>query len=153
MGLFVDKQGGAHVFALLERKLAVGHWRQPDVCVEADLVRGMAGQHRTAARLRNVAHQKAGPAIGRGVARQFLDQRDHRRMAPAAVARRPHHFPFRAVQGYGDAAGKAALGIKTDRLRRSHGRQLFGAEQVFRQFLGRRRSRCKPRHGEDGECC
>ena len=39
----------------------VGHRRQPDVGVEADLVRGVAGQHRAAARLRNVADENAGP--------------------------------------------------------------------------------------------
>jgi len=50
----------------------------------------------------NVADQKARPAVGRGVARQFLDQRDHGRVAPAPVARRPHHFPGRPVHRNGD---------------------------------------------------
>ena len=148
MRLLVDHQGGAHVFALRPGHRAVGHRRQPDVGVEADLVRGMARRHRAAARLRDIADQKAGPAVGDGVARQFLDQRDHRRMAPAAVARGPHHLPGRAIHGNGDAAGKAALGIEADRLRGGRRRQFLGAEQVFCPFLGRRRLRRRGRSGQ-----
>ena len=53
---------------LFARQSPVRHRRQPDIGVEADLVRGVAGQHRAAARLRNVAYEQAGPTIGRGVA-------------------------------------------------------------------------------------
>jgi hypothetical protein len=49
-------------FALLARELAVGHRREPDVGVEPDLMAGMAGAHRAAARLRHVADQETAPA-------------------------------------------------------------------------------------------
>ena len=43
-------------------------------------MRGVAGQHRAAARLRHVADEKARPAILRGgVARQLLDEVDEDR--------------------------------------------------------------------------
>ena len=61
--------------------------------------------------------KQARPAIGRRVARQFLDQLDHRRMAPAPVARQAHRLPGRAVGGDRDAAGKAALAVEADRMR------------------------------------
>ena len=44
------------------RELAVGHRREPDVGVEADLMAGVAGEHRAAARLRHVADQEPAPA-------------------------------------------------------------------------------------------
>ena len=48
LGHHVDRR---HVLALLERERMVGHRGEPDVGVEADLMRGVAGQHRPAARL------------------------------------------------------------------------------------------------------
>ena len=92
--------------ALGRRQSAVRHRRQPDVGVEPDLVRGMAGQHRPAARLRDVADQQPRPAVGSRVARQFFDQRDHRRMAPAAVAGQSHRLPGRTIGGNRHAAEK-----------------------------------------------
>ena len=83
-----------------------------DIGVEADLVRGVAGQHRSAARLRNIADQEPRPAVLHCLARQFLQQRDQFRMAPAAIAFEPHDLPGRPVDGHGDRAGDAALGIK-----------------------------------------
>ena len=47
----------AALLALASRQRAVRHLRQPDVGVEADLVRGVAGQHRAAARLRQAGFQ------------------------------------------------------------------------------------------------
>ena len=41
---------------------AVGHRRQPDIDVEPDLVRVVAGDHRPAARLGDIANKEAGPA-------------------------------------------------------------------------------------------
>ena len=65
----------------------IRHWRQPNIGIEPDLVRAMAGQHRSAARLRDVTDEKPGPA---GLARQFLRQPlekgDQDRVAPGAVA-------------------------------------------------------------------
>ena len=136
MRLLVDHQRGAHALALRPRQGAVGHRRQPDIGIEPDLVRGMPGQHRAAARLRDIADQEARPAVGDGIARQFLDRRDHRRMTPAAVARRAHHLPGRSIHGNGDTAGKATLGVEAEGLRRGRGRQFLGTEQVLGAFLG-----------------
>ena len=142
----------AHVLAFGRRQLAVGHRRQPDVGIEAELMRGMAGEHRAAARLRDITDQKAGPTVPGGVARQALDQRNHRRMAPPAVAREPHGLPVRAVSGDRDAAAEAALGIEAVGFRRHHRRQRLVAEQVLRQrfricgMSGRHQS-----HGNDRE--
>lgn len=62
-----------HVLALLAIEPAARHRRQPDIGIEPDLVRGMAGQHRPAARLRYVADQQASPAgDARHVAGEFL---------------------------------------------------------------------------------
>ncbi len=44
----------------LAESVRSGHGRKPDVGVEADLVRSVSGQHRTAARLRDVAEQQPG---------------------------------------------------------------------------------------------
>ena len=44
------------------------HRRQPHICVEPDLMRGVAGDHRTAARLGDVADEQTGPAIDLGQA-------------------------------------------------------------------------------------
>src|SRR6266849_8565944 len=48
--------------ALFARQSPVRHRRQPDIGVEAYLVAGVPGQHRTAARLRHVADQYPRPA-------------------------------------------------------------------------------------------
>ena len=52
---------GGHLFALGAVESMIWRRRQPHVGVEADLVRSVAGQHRPAARLRNVADQNARP--------------------------------------------------------------------------------------------
>jgi len=60
--------------ALVTRQSPVRHRRQPDIGVEAHLVAGVPGQHRTAARLRHVADQYPRPArILMGLVRQSLD--------------------------------------------------------------------------------
>ncbi len=89
-----DHVGGRHHLALLARQVAVRHRRKPDVGIEPYLVRGMAGQHRAAPRLRNIAHQQARPALDR---RHHLgepfEEGDQHRIAPVAVAGQPHHLP------------------------------------------------------------
>ena len=85
---------------LLAGQLAARHGREPDVGVEADLVRGMAGEHGAAARLRDVADEDARPARHlRHLARETLEKGHHVRMAPHAVARQPHDLPGLAVDG------------------------------------------------------
>ncbi len=89
---------GGHFLALFARQSMIRHRRQPDVGVEPDLVAGVAGQRRTAARLPDVADQYAGPAgVLVRLDRQPLQQRDHVGMSPIAVARQPHHLPGVAV--------------------------------------------------------
>ncbi len=115
-------------------------------------MRGVAGQHRPTARLGNIADQEPRPAVMlRGLARQFLDQRDGIGMAEAAVARKPHRLPCRPVDRQRLGAGEAALGIKADRLRRAGGRRGFRREQHLggrREILGNS-GRCRHRKGED----
>ena len=108
---------GRHLFALGAVEPMVGHRRQPDVGVEADLMRGVAGQHRPAARLRNVADQNARPdAFLRRLAREALEKGDHRRMAPGAIARQAHHLPGRRRR---PAAHSRRRGSRANRSRSS----------------------------------
>jgi hypothetical protein len=51
------------VFPLFARKKTIGHGREPNVGVKPDLVALMAGDHRSAARLRHIADKKSRPAI------------------------------------------------------------------------------------------
>ena len=96
------------------RELAVGHRREPDVGVETDLMAGMAGEHRAAARLRHVADQETAPAGLRRLVGQPLEELHQARMAPVAVARQPHHLPGLAVDRQRHGAGEAALGVEAD---------------------------------------
>ena len=112
----------------------VGHRPEPDVDVEADLVARVSEGQRSAARLRHVADQDAGPAGGLGGARREAFQEAHQfRMAPIAVARQPHHLPVRPVDRQFDAAGETALRVIADGARAAGGRQLLGREQIFRR--------------------
>ena len=98
-------------------------------------MRGVAGQHRTAARLRHVADQDAGPmADCRHLARKSFEKGEQGGMAPIAVARQPHHLPGRPVDGQRLAAGEAAARIKSDGAR---GERRSGV--VAKQLLGRGR--------------
>ena len=121
--------GGGHLLAFGARQLAGRHRRQPDVDVEADLMRGVAGQHRTAARLRHVADENAGPmADGRHLARETFEECDQGWMAPVAVAREAHDLPGGSVDGQGLTAGEAAARIEPDGARRQRRRSGFAAE-------------------------
>jgi hypothetical protein len=104
--------------------------------VEAELVRGVARQHRPAARLRDVADQQPRPAIFRRLAREALQKRDHVGVAPAAVARQAHRLPVGTVGGDGHAAGEAALGIEAMNRRPGRRRQPLGPEHVLGQRVG-----------------
>ena len=122
-----------HFLALVARQSPVRHRRQPDVGVEPDLMAGVAGQHRAAARLRHVADQDSRPAgVLARLGRQPRHQRDQVRMPPIAVARQPHHLPALAIDRQRFGAGDAALGIEADHARRHRRRQHLAAEQ----FLG-----------------
>jgi hypothetical protein len=50
-----------HVLSFLTREQTVWHRRQPNVCIQANLMTGMASWHRTPAWLRKIANEEAGP--------------------------------------------------------------------------------------------
>ncbi len=115
----------------------VGHRRQPDVGIEADLMTGMPGDHRPAARLRHVAHQEAVP-VARLVdlGGEFLQDPDKRRVTPIAIAGEPHHLPCRAIDRKRGAARKAAIGVEPDHMAVPLRRDSDTAEKLFRWRLG-----------------
>ena len=126
---------GRHLLAGFAREGMARHRRQPDVGVEADLVGGMAGEHRSAARLRHVADEDARPVRDRRhLLRETLEEGDERRIAPVAVARQAHHLPGLAIDRQRLAAGETAARIEADRPRREIG----GRKRAAEQFLGGR---------------
>jgi hypothetical protein len=65
----------------------IWHWRQPNIGIQPDLVRAVARQHRSAARLRDVTDEKSGPpGFARQSLRQPLEKGNQDRVAPGAVA-------------------------------------------------------------------
>ena len=122
-----------HCLAFLPGGRAVRHRGQPDVGVEADLMGGVAGQHRAAARLGNIADQNAVPdAFGLRLAREALEESDHRRIPPHAIAREAHDLPGLAVDRQRFRSGETAARIEADRARWAFGRRQRPAEH----FLG-----------------
>ena len=118
------------------REFARRHRGEPDVGVESDLMRGVAGEHRPAARLRHVADEQARPARGlRRPRREALQKSDELRMAPVAVARQAHDLPVRPVDRQLLAAGETAARIKADRI----GLKRRAVLRAAKQLLGRRR--------------
>ncbi len=129
-----------NILALAIGERALRHRRQPNIGVKADLVGRMPRQHRAAARLGDVAEQQARPAdlFGR-IMRKLLNQRDHLRVAPTAVARQPHRLPGGPVGRDRDPAGKATLGVEPIGIGSHFGRQGLGAEQrLGRRFIRNR---------------
>ena len=134
-------------------KRAVRHRRQPDVGVEPDLVRGMAGQHRPAARLRDVADQQARPAVLRP-----------RRATASRSARSSSDGPS---GGCATAASPARSGRRWRSRRRrksspwSRSRRISApsppaaswTEQVLGEFLGTRRRRSTPEMANTSDRC
>src|SRR5215203_4310053 len=77
-----NHHGRRHLLALAPGELAIGHRREPDVSVEANLMAGVAGEHRAAARLRQVADEEPAPAdLGSLVGKPF-EELHQVRMAP-----------------------------------------------------------------------
>ncbi len=128
----------------------VGHRGEPDVDVEADLVAGMAADHRAAARLRHVADQQAIPAVLGGVVGERLDVPDEFGLAPVAVARQPHHLPVRPGDRQRLGAGHAAVGIGADRPWLARRGQLGLAEQHFGWRAGGKRRGAGSGHRRHG---
>ncbi len=140
LGHHVDRR---HGLAFFSGERAVRHRGEPDVGVEADLVGGVAGQHRAAARLGNVADQNAVPdAFGLRLAREALEEGDHRRISPHAIARQAHDLPGLAVDGERLGSGKTAARVEADRARLG----FDGRQRSPEHFLGR-----QPRVGGIGE--
>ena len=125
-----------HFLAFAAAQRVVRHRRQPHVGVEADLMRSVAGQHRPAARLRNVADENARPnAFAGRLARKAFEEGDHRGMAPIAIARQAHHLPSLAVDRQRLGARQTAARIEADRARLHLGRRHRAAENLLgRQF-------------------
>src|SRR5215472_18516810 len=81
-----------------------------------------------------------------------LDELDEMRTAPIAVTRHPHHLPRRPGDRECGAAGKTAIGIAADRVRRTGKRRRLAGEKLpgrrrrlrmlqWRQQLGSERAR------------
>jgi hypothetical protein len=100
--------------------------------IEPNLMTGVSGDHRTAARLRHVSDEKPRPTIERAhIARQPLEIIEQARIAPIPVAREPHHLPIGTVDWERDAARQAAFGIGADRARLKRRGRGHGAKQSF----------------------
>src|SRR6201987_2312881 len=111
---------GARAELALLAALHVGwHRRKPNIDVEADLMAGVLGKHRPAARLRHVANQKTVPANLFCVRGKPFDEANELRIAPVAVTRRPHDLPGRISDRQWHTAGEAPVEITADRARRA----------------------------------
>ena len=130
---------------------------QPDVRIEPDLVAGMTGEHRPAARLAQVTDIDAvPPRLAGRYAAEILNEIYCFGMSPVAVARQPHGLPRRAGFGQFHSARDAALGIASERIGSGAGagglcaeKLLCGFEAVLMARCAQRRQRCRlpVRHG------
>jgi len=110
-------------------------------------MRGVAGDHRTAARLRHVADEYAGPPrLGRRARGEIFEETHEIGMPPKAIARNAHDLPGLAVHRQGLGAGKAPPRIKPDGARGKIG----GFGRASEQFIGRRRRVVGPRQRRQG---
>ena len=112
--------------------------------LEPDLVRAVAAGHRPAAGLADVADIEPRPADPRHLPRQALDEADHRRVAPVAVAAEPHRLPAGTGLGQRHRARETALGVGAVGLSRIGRGQALGAEDVPGGFG-------PPRHAHEPE--
>ena len=103
-----DQIGGRAELTFLPALHVVRHRLEPDIDVEADLMAGVVGDHRSAARLRHVPDQKTVPADLFRVPGEPFDEANELRIAPIAVARRPHDLPIRSGHRQRYGAGEAA---------------------------------------------
>ena len=95
---------------------------------------GMAGQHRAAARLRQIADEQPVPAVVllRRVGK-LLHQTDQLGMTPIAVARQPHRLPGRTIDRQCHCAREATARIRADGTRLQQRGIFGGAEQLLRR--------------------
>ena len=61
--VFLEHRSRRQVLPFGCGEFAVRHRREPDIGIKSNLMRGMAREHRAAARLGYVADKEAGPAI------------------------------------------------------------------------------------------
>ena len=121
-----------HFLALPKRQSPVWHRAQPDVGVQADLMRRMTVDHWSAARLRHVANEQAGPnSRGAGLVRGSFEKREKKWKTPVSIARRPHHLPRGAVHRQRSRSFHAAAGVEADRLGSARRRRQAPREQLF----------------------
>ena len=93
----------------------VRHRRQPEIDVEPDLMRGVAGAHRPAARLGHIAYQETRPAVGPCARQPSRSMNAISSGCPqTAVARQPHRLPGRTVDRQCRAAGETTFGVAAD---------------------------------------
>ena len=77
-----DQIGGRAELTFLPALHVVRHRLEPDIDVEADLMAGVVGDHRSAARLRHVPDQKTVPADLFRVLGEPFDEANELRIAP-----------------------------------------------------------------------
>ena len=95
-------------------------------------MRGVAAEHRPAARLRHVADEDAGITGGLAHARgEAPDEGDKLRVAVEAVAGRPHDLPVRPVERQRAGAGDAAPRIGAVDVRRPGRGLALAAEHLL----------------------
>ena len=103
----------------------------------------MTRYHRSTAWLRHVADEKPRPAVkGARVVGKALEKIEKPRIAPVAVAGKPHDLPVGTVDRKRHAAGEASFGVGAyraggERRRRRHGaKQLFGGRTLWSGLFG-----------------
>ena len=128
--------GRGHLFALGPAQPAVGHGGEPHIRIEADLVRGVAGDHGPTARLRISPTRSPGQPLMPGRAGQPLQKVHQARMTPVPVARQAHHLPGFAVDRKAGSARDAAFGIAADGQWLQRRRLVLAPEKLLGRNLG-----------------
>lgn len=141
-GALAEHRRGRQRLALFFAQTSLGRRREPDVRIEAGLVRGVAAEHGPAPWLGEVAHEQPRPSVAASLAREPLDERDQARMTESPIARRSHRLPIGTIGGKSDGPGETTARGKADRPDRSghrRGRGVHAPEELFRRrrLLGR----------------
>ena len=90
------------------------------------------GQHGATPRLRQVANKQSGPTRDLvHLVRKALEQLDHVRMGPIAVAGQPHHLPSLSINGQCLSTCETTFCIKPDGMHGQRSRQDFARKEFF----------------------
>ena len=138
--LVVDKgsigpphRNGRNVFAVRAAQVQPVGWAHPDVGIKADLVAGMAGEHRSPTWLADVAYVDTVPTGFAGCdARQVLQEVYRHWQTPIAVPRQTHRLPGRPSFSQLHLPGRTALCIASISCRRLGGCGIDPTEKLFR---------------------